>query len=354
MLEGVTVVDLSRLLPGPACSWYLRGMGARVVKVEDPGGGDWARHVPPLLDDGVGAWFHALNEGKEGVVLDLKDPDGLAALHELLATADVLIEGFRPGVMARLGLDPAQLCERYPRLVVASISGFGQDGPLRDAPGHDLGYLGLTGAVSLWPAHDGVPDLPPVQLADLVGGALTAALSITGALVARATTGRGRWLDVSMTEGALALMAPQLAATAAGQRIRAGGEPLTGALAVYACYRCSDDGIVAVAALEPKFQQALAAGLRRVLGRDIPLERAALADAFALRPRDAWCADLADACVTPVLTPEQVLEHPLHRARGSISGHGVDARVRAPFADAPVGGAVPGASAPAGLSKGPA
>lgn len=330
-LAGVRVLDLTRLLPGPACTWYLQGLGAQVIRIEDPDGEDWARRVPPFTAEGEGAWFAAVNAGKQSVHLDLKRAEGRDALRRLLAEADVLVEGFRPGVMARLGLDPAELCARQPRLIVASLSGFGQDGPLRGAPGHDLGYLGLTGALGLGARHDGLPDLPGLQLADLAGGALTAALAIAAALFGRERTGRGGWLDLSITEGTLALMAPVLAAVAEGSPPAPGDEPLTGALPVYGLYRCADGGTVAVAALEPKFQVALEHGLQRVLGRPVPLTRPALTQAFAERPRDLWCEALQQACVTPVLDPAEVLDHPVHRARGSVVGEGRQARVRPPF-----------------------
>ena len=330
-LAGVRVLDLTRLLPGPACTWYLQGLGAEVIRVEDPEGEDWARRVPPLTRTGEGAWFAAVNAGKQSVHLDLKRPEGRAGLRRLLAGADVLIEGFRPGVMARLELDPRGLCAEFPRLVLASLSGFGQEGPLRDAPGHDLGYIGLTGALGVGARHQGLPELPGLQVADLAGGALTAALSITAALLARERTGAGAWLDLSITEGTLALMAPILAATAEGCPPLPGAEPLTGGLPVYGLYRCADGGVVAVAALEPKFQDALERGLARALGRPVPLTQVAMTAAFAERPRDEWCAALADACVTPALEPREVLDHPLHRARGSVVGHGREARVRPPF-----------------------
>ncbi|NOY28100.1 MAG: CoA transferase, partial [Oligoflexia bacterium] len=175
-LSGTRVIDLSRLLPGPACTWYLQGLGAQVTRIEDPLGGDWARNMPPYTPAGDGAWFASVNGGKASLSLDLRTSQGRAALRGLLADADVLVEGFRPGVMARLGLDPAALCREFPRLVVASISGFGQDGPLREAPGHDLGYAALCGVLALGQRHDGIPDPPSLQLADMAGGALTGAL----------------------------------------------------------------------------------------------------------------------------------------------------------------------------------
>lgn len=326
-LDGVRVVDLSRLLPGPMCSWYLRGLGAQVIKVEAPGAGDYLRQVPPLGPDGVGVWFRAINAGCRSVALDLKVEAGREALLAILETADVLIEGFRPGVLARLGLAPLELRERFPRLVLTSITGFGQDGPLRDAPGHDLGYVGLAGGLSLGVRPDGIPSVPGLQVADFAGGALTAALRITAALLLRERTGEGAWLDVSMTEGVLPLMVPALAdASHTGQRPAPGGGALTGGLPVYRVYRCADDGLVAVAAIEGHFQAALLQGL----GLEDPADPERLQARFLEDTRDAWVDRLGDACVTPVLDPVEVLSAPLHRQRGSVRAVGSDARVVPP------------------------
>lgn len=294
------------------------------------------RSVSPYTERGHGAWFQAMNAGKQSVELDLRLDQDRQALLGLLSQADVLVEGFRPGVMARLGLAPDEILALHPRLIVASLSGFGQDGPMRDLPGHDLGYAGLCGLLSLSTRHDGLPDLPGVQVADLAGGALTAALSIVAALFQRTKTGMGQWLDLSITDGTLALMAPQLAATALGAAPAPGQEPLTGAVPVYGLYRCQDGGVVALAALEPAFQSALEQGLRAVLGRSVALQRPDLERAFAERPRDLWATKLADACVSAVLEPAEVLDHPLHRARGMITGEGKQARVRPPFPGAAV------------------
>lgn len=329
-LEGVRILDLSRLLPGPMCSWYLRGLGAEVVKLEQPGIGDYLRHIPPLGPDGLGVWFSVLNAGTRSVAVDLRDPAGAARVREALSgdRFDVVIEGFRPGVMARLGLHPEQLCEANPRLVVASISGYGQQGPAAGLPGHDIGYMGHTGALALGARHDGVPDVLPVQVADVAGGALTAALQVTAALVGRGRTGRGGWLDVSMTAGALALMAPVLGQVAAtGVDPRPGKDVLTGGLDVYGCFLCSDGGLVAVGAIEPKFQAALAEGL----GLELPLGREELARVFRTAPREHWVARLGQACVTPVLAPTEVLQSALLRAGGHVVGQGSAARVCPPF-----------------------
>lgn len=327
-LAGVRVVDLSLLLPGPYCSWYLQGLGAEVIKIERPGRGDWLREIPPFDAEGRSAWFSALNAGKRSVCLDLRQPAAVAALHAMLATADVLIEGFRPGVMARLGLDIEALCAAHPRLVVASITGFGQHGPLADQPGHDLGYCGYTGQLALGARNQGVPPVPPVQVADIAGGALTAALRIVAALFARQGSGQGAWLDVSMTEGALAFVAPQLAATAVGGAAEGPGQGmLTGGLASYRMYRCRDGGVLAVAALEPQFWAHLVAQVDPQLSPDPDT----LGPLFLTRTRDEWAALLSGACCTPVLELAEVLDHPLHRLRGSIVGEGAHARVRPPF-----------------------
>lgn len=337
-LAGIRVIDLSRLLPGPACSWYLGGLGAEVVKIEDPAGGDYVRHVPPYDSRGLGLWFAALNGGKRSVALDLKRTSHRAALRALLAQADVLLEGFRPGVMARLGLDPAELVRSYPRLVVASLTGWGQTGPLADAPGHDLNYCGLAGALSLDARHEGVPDLPGLQVADLAGGALTAALAITAALYERERTGRGQWLDCAMLDGTLALVGHLVSAAAAtGAGPAPGGETLTGAVASYGTYRAADGGLVALGALEPKFWAAFCAAV----GADVPMEREAVAAVLARRARDEWASVGAGACLTPVLELHEVAAHPQIQARGLISGQGEQTRVRTPFPGAATPGPAP-------------
>lgn len=331
-LEGVRILDLSRLLPGPAATWYLYGLGAEVIKIEDPQGGDYLRHVPPLGPDGTGVWFAALNAGKRSVALDLRRERDRAALRALLRGADVLIEGFRPGVLARLGLDPEELRRSYPRLVGVSLSGYGATGPLAQEPGHDLNYCALAGLMSLAARHGGVPDVPGVQVADFAGGALTAALGIAAALVGRARSGRGCWLDLSMTEGALALALPALASTWADTTVSPGAENLTGGLPVYGLYRCADGGVLALAALEPRFWEALAAALG-----EVPTDRAALEALFLTRPRDAWVELLRGCCVAPVLELDEVSELPQHRARGVIRGEGRNRRLAPPFPGARVG-----------------
>ncbi|MSQ00677.1 MAG: CoA transferase [Myxococcales bacterium] len=287
------ILDLSRLLPGPFATLCLQGLGATVLKVEEPGGGDYLRHLPPTISVGgqpVGAWFAALNRGKRSVALDLRTEAGRARLLALCAGADVLVESFRPGVLARLGLDPRQLVERFPTLVVASLTGWGQTGPMAGLPGHDLGFLALAGVFG-----GGEPTVPRLQWGDVAAGGLVAALRILAAVHA----GRGGWLDIAMLDGLVGLQQTQFATLAAGA---SPDELLTGGSPVYGVYRCADGGFVTVAALEPRFLEPL---LRAAAG---DASRESLARLFASRPRDAWLHELGDACVVPVLAPREVRE----------------------------------------------
>ena len=328
MLSGVRIIDLSRLLPGPMATWYLRGFGAEVIKVEEPKIGDYLRFSPPFRADGTSAWFAAINAGKRSVALDLKSASGKAALRRLIDGCDVLVESFRPGVMERLGFSPEALRRSHPRLVIASISGYGQAGPRRADPGHDLGFCGLAGALSLNARHRGVPDLPGLPIADLAGGALSAAMTICAALFARERSGVGAWLDVAMTDGVLALMSPYLAAAAAGSPAAPGGDLLTGGWLRYGIYPCKDGKLIALAAIEDQFWNKLT----ELLGLDDPpRDEAHLTELFAQRDRDDWAKLLAPACVTPILELEEVLNSPLHRSRGALRGSAEDQRVAAGF-----------------------
>ena len=319
-LAGIRVLDLTRLLPGPYATLVLSDLGADVVKVEDPQLGDYLRHLPPLTDGGGGGMFAALNRGKRSLALNLKEPDGPALLRRLAARADVLVEGFRPGVLAKFGCSPTELCEHNPRLVACSISGFGQTGPWRARAGHDIGYLALAGVLARCGTGER-PELPGVQLADLFGGAQTAALAIVTALFERERTGRGRALDISMVDGSMGLILPHLGALAAGQPPQKRGEDvLSGAMPCYRVYACKGGGAMAVGALEPKFWAALcdALGKPAWVARQFDNELVTETDAlFAGRTRDEWAALLTpgDCCAEPVLEPHELSTHPLHAGR---------------------------------------
>jgi alpha-methylacyl-CoA racemase len=336
-LQGIRVLDMSRLLPGPFLTMILADLGADVVKIEDPRAGDYMRDVPPPMGEvpmhelvpgkgGISGRFLAVNRGKRSAVLDLKTAAGNAAMRRLVAQADVVVESFRPGVMDKLGLGYAALAEINPRIVLCSISGFGQTGPYVHRAGHDIGYLAVAGVLAMGGMsgeRGGAPMMPGVQIADLAGGALWGATGILGALVGRQRTGKGAHLDISMTEGALALLAAELGNLDCGLRATRGMARLNGGFACYGIYRTRDDRYLAVGALEPKFWIALNQGIGRrpdvgeLLSADQGAVRSELAAIFATRTAAEWTQVLAqhDCCVELVTELDELPDHPLHRAR---------------------------------------
>jgi alpha-methylacyl-CoA racemase len=324
-LSGTRVLDLTRLLPGPYASAVLADLGADVVKVEDPAGGDWLRHLPPLRGEQSDAW-HALNRNKRSIALDLRRPEGAAAFLRLASRAEVVLESFRPGVLDRLGVGYAALREARPGIVLCSITGYGQDGPYAARAGHDLDYCAVAGVL----AANGPRERPlplGVQVADVAGGSWPAVAGILAALLRARASGEGAHVDVSMTEGALALLALPLAmASARGAPIARGAELLTGGAACYDVYRTKDGRFVALGALEPKFFAAFCAAVGRPELADRQLEeggagpRAELEAILAGRTRDEWAAFAArhDVCLAPVLEGNEPQEDPQLRARGAF------------------------------------
>jgi crotonobetainyl-CoA:carnitine CoA-transferase CaiB-like acyl-CoA transferase len=324
---GLRLLDLSRLLPGPYCSLLFADLGAEVIKVEEPGRGDYARQTPPFWgDSGVGAYFLLLNRNKKSVSIDLKQDAGKAVFRRLARTADVLLESFRPGVMDRLGLGWDALRQEHPGLVYCAISGYGQDGPYRNLVGHDVNYMGYAGALSVTGPRDGAPLTPGVQVADLGGGALMAAFAIAAALHHRRDSGRGQFVDVSMTDGVVSWMVPHLAALFATGRVPARGEErLNGGWPCYGVYETADGGHVTLGALEPQFWQNFC----RLVGREdlVPLQRggaergraeAEIRQLFRTRTRAEWLDLLhrADVCAGPVLGLDEVVRDPQLVGRG--------------------------------------
>lgn len=324
-LEGVRVLDLTRLLPGPLATLALADLGARVDKLEDPGPGDYLRHMPPQRDGTNGA-FLALNRDKRAGVLDLKNPSGAAAFLRLIRAYDVVIESFRPGVLARLGLGYDALRAANPRLIVCAITGYGQDGPLVDRAGHDINYLARAGVLGVTGPADAPPALSGAQVADVAGGSLWAVSAILAALFARERTGEGRVLDVSMCEGAMPLAAFAFGSVLAeGKGPARGAHFLDGGIAPYNTYRTRDGKHVSLGALEPKFWAAF----NTVIGRPVDLSeltgspaeqeklRGELRTIFLSKTRAEWEAAFAgaDACVEPVLSPDEIEHHPQHVAR---------------------------------------
>src|SRR5579859_2580556 len=211
-LEGIRVLDLSRLLPGAYASQMLADFGADVIKVEEPGSGDYGRNMPPYGPGGMGLTFLAINRNKRSMTLNLKSAEGRAIFLRMVGQADVVLESFRPGVMDRLELGYEQLKQVNPGIVYCAISGYGQDGPYRLRAGHDLNYAGYAGLLHYNRHVNGDPVMPPTQLGDLAGGSSMGVIGILAAVVGRSLTGEGRFIDVSMTEGVMSLL-PLAAAT---------------------------------------------------------------------------------------------------------------------------------------------
>ena len=321
-LGGVRVLDLSRLLPGPFLTMILADLGADVVKVEEPRAGDYMRDFPPR-GDGPSGRYLAINRNKRSVAMDLKDERERERFLRMAERADVVVESFRPGVVERLGVGYEALSGRNERIVLCSISGYGQTGPYRDRAGHDINYLALAGVLGMsgQDAH-GPPALAGVQIADLGGGALWAAIAILAALRDRDRTGRGAHLDISMTEGALALLASEFGTLGAEPSPPTRGTGLlNGGAARYGVYETSDGRYLSVGALEPQFLNRLveAAGLEARAGSegDAGLRRE-LTRVIATRTRDEWERVLAahDCCCESVLEMDEVPGHALHRERG--------------------------------------
>jgi crotonobetainyl-CoA:carnitine CoA-transferase CaiB-like acyl-CoA transferase len=329
-LEGVRVLDLTRLLPGGFCSMLLADFGADVIKVEDTGLGDYVRWAPPFYD-GVqrsagSALFLSLNRGKRSIRIDLKSPEGKSVLLRLVRDADVLLESFRPGVLDRLGVGYERLREANAGLVYCAITGYGQDGPGRERSGHDLNYLGLNGVLGLSGEADGPPVSSAAQIADLGGGALMAVVGVLIALRERDRSGQGQLVDCSMFDGSLSFLAMLAAEMLAGGPVPRRGElRLAGGIVCYRPYRCAD-GYVTLGALEPKFWAAFCRGV----GREDLAEHAfdppgseahrSLEAIFAERTREQWRAFAAehDCCLEPVLGLDEALEGELVAAREMV------------------------------------
>ena len=315
-LTGIRVLDLTRLLPGAYCTQLLADMGADVIKIEEPGSGDYMRWTPPLVD-GQSALFNALNRNKRSVTINLKAGPGRDVLLSLVDQADVLVEGNRPGVMDRLMLGWDVLHARNPRLVMCSITGYGQDGPFASRAGHDLNYMAIAGALGLNGERNRPPIPLPVQVADIGGGGLQPAVAILGALVGVQRGGEGRWIDASMTDGVVSWLALAFAAREAGERVARGDQRLAGRYACYRVYECKDGRYYSVGALEPKFWNGLCQVLERPdlveqqYSEDLSVQ-AAMEEIFIRRTRDQWQQRLStlDVCCEPVLDLDEVASHP--------------------------------------------
>ncbi len=327
-LNGIRILDLSRLLPGAYASQMLADFGADVIKVEEPGSGDYGRFMPPQGPGGLSLYFVAINRNKRSITLNLKTEQGREIFLRLVRTADVVLESFRPGVMERLGLGYEQLKAVHPGIVYCAISGYGQDGPYRLRAGHDLNYAGYAGLLHYNRGPNGESVMPPTQLGDLAGGSYMAIMGILAAIVGRVQTGEGRKIDVSMTEGVMSLL--PLATTDylnTGKAPRPGHSSLDGGLPCYNIYETKDGKHVTLAALEPKFWHTFCThiGHLELLPFHLPVgpgEREEAMDMlraiFKTKTRDEWVAELGDldTCVGPVYSIDEALHDPQAQARG--------------------------------------
>lgn len=327
-LAGIKVLDLSRLLPGPYCSLMLGDLGADVLKVEDPEQGDYTRWWGPRIHH-QGAFFLMVNRNKKSMKLNLKTDLGKDIFLRLVRQHDVLLEGFRPGVMERLGLGFETLRKENPGLIYCAITGYGYTGPYRDRAGHDLNYLSLAGVLSTIGSKGGPPVIPGVQISDIGGGAMTAALAILAAYIARQKTGRGQFIDISMLDGSFSWLPVPLAKTLAdGEDLVAGDSFLTGRYACYRVYETKDGRYMGLAALEPQFwegfcktverediiEDQFSEGERRV---DVIDE---LSEIFKGKTRAEWVElfKTSDCCCEPVNSVSDALTDPQLLAREMI------------------------------------
>lgn len=328
-LEGIKILDLTRLLPGPYGTMLLGDLGAEVIKIEEPEQGDYARWNPPQIK-GIGSRHLLLNRNKKSITLNLKKAEGREIFLKLAQEADVLIEQFRPGVMDRLRLGYKDLEKINPRLIYCSLTGFGQDGPYKNVAGHDINYIAIGGVLGITGEKNGPPVIPGIQIADLVGGGLYAVIGILTALIARGKTGRGQFVDISMLDGVVSLI-PDAAALyfAEGESPRRGERRLTGGLPQYQIYRTKDDKYIALGALEEKFWANLCRHIGKPEWADkIPREedprcaeiKEEMAQIFLTKTRQEWVDLLMDkdTCLAPVLTVEETFHDPQVRHRNMV------------------------------------
>ena len=325
-LDGVTILDLTRLLPGGLCTLLLADLGADVIKVEEPGTGDHFRQHPPF-QDGVSTIHLLLNREKRSLAVDLKQPKGKKILEQLVSGADVLVESFRPGVMDRLGMGCGEMCTLNPRLVYCSITGFGQESPNRGRPGHDLDYTAMAGLLSL-PIQTGAAPTPfGAPLADYAS-AWAAALAIVAALLARKQTGIGRTLDISLADCAFACSHLAVCQQMGGITPKQDGAPFWGGAPYYRAYETADGGHVTVSNYEPKFWRNLCEALgwpdlaeaQHAVGEERERIVRFLESTIRTRTRDEWAAFFQehDCCGAVVNDTEGALREPQFRERGRV------------------------------------
>jgi len=335
-LAGLKILDFTTLLPGPYATQLLTDMGAEVLRIESPTRPDLVKLMPPFVGGNnngkgkVSAAHATLNRNKQSMAIDLKHGSAKDIIHKLLPEYDIVIEQFRPGVMQRLGLDFDSLKEIQPNLIYCSITGYGQTGPLKDRAGHDINYLALSGLASFSGREDTGPVLSGTQIADIAGGSHHGAMAIMAAVIQRSSTGKGQYLDISMSDAAMALttMFGSNALTS-GEDPDYGHEMLNGGL-FYDYYQTSDNRYISIGSLEPNFALALLSLLElndwknKLADQSLETQqllKTAIGEKVQAQPLAYWQAEFAkvDACVEPVLTMNEAFKHPHFIARGMVT-----------------------------------
>lgn len=329
-LEGLKILDLSRLAPGPFCSMMLGDLGADVLLIEAPPEGKMGAMA--VLGRGADAEkvaaYNVLARNKRSLVLNLREQEAREIFYKLADDADVVLEGFRPGVVKRLGVDYETLIKRNPRLVYCSLSGFGQTGPYSNLVGHDINYISVGGALGMigWPGQP--PTIPANVIADFAGGGLHAAFGILAALMGREKTGKGQYVDIAMSDGVLALLASFVGPVLmGGESPGRGTNLLNGSVPHYNVYECADGGWISIGSLEPHFFVNLckALGCEQFIPRQYDPSareeiRAYFETKFREKPRDEWFRILSetDICAGPIYSLREALDDPHNRARGMV------------------------------------
>ncbi len=328
-LSSLKILDFTTLLPGPFATMMLADMGADVLRIEAPHLPDTVRSMQPRDSQGLSAWHGLINRNKRSAAFDLKKPESIEIIKKLILKYDIVVEQFRPGVMARLGLDYETLKAINPRLIYCSITGYGQTGPLRDRAGHDINYLALAGVLSHTGRRDSGPAGLGVQIADIGGGSFGAITGILAAVIQRQVEGIGQQVDISMFDLAVGWNSLAMSECFVGARVRGFEDMSLNGGSYYDVYQTADGRYLSVGSLEPKFWQQVCVAIARPdlyeLGRNWQPEaqqqvRAVLHAAFAQRSLAEWVAIFAglDACVEPVLTADEVVNHPHTQARDLV------------------------------------
>ena len=328
-LEGIKILDLTLLFPGPFGTRYLADFGADIIRIEYRKKPDMSRVMPPMVGDKSAKkkqsfFYHILNRNKRTISLNLTTPEGVEIFKKLAKDADVIVEQFRPGVVDKLGIGYEEIKKINPRIVYCAITGYGQDGPYRDRAGHDLNYTGFAGLASLHRARNMEPILPGIQVADMFGGGLHAIIGILIALIAREKTGKGQYIDISMMDGCVSFL-PMILQSYLVDNVKMNikKSTLSGGLPAYAIFKCKDGKYITIGALEPKFYQQLLAALKDEGFLDGPtneLDLNKFNEIFMQKNRDEWVKILEkyDTCMAPMNEIWEVEDDPQVKARKMI------------------------------------